>query len=130
MTRPPREQIRLSLTSGQRSAILLLALLGSITWAATRPRQFWFGRRLHPSSARVAAASERIDPNTASVASLRRLPGIGIGRARDIVAWREDHGPGVFRTVGDLDAVHNIGPGTIRGIRPWLALPASNGGGR
>lgn len=69
--------------------------------------------------------SGRINPNSASVASLARLPGIGLTRARAIIALRdslqdrEGRTP-VFRRAEDLAQVKGIGPATIDGIRPWL----------
>jgi competence protein ComEA len=68
---------------------------------------------------------ERINPNEAPVASLARLPGIGLSRARAIVALRSSlhdragHGP-AFRNADDLSQVSGIGPAVIEGIRPWL----------
>ena len=72
---------------------------------------------------RVGMARERIDPNTATVASLRRLPGIGPVTARAIVAFRRRHGPGVFRSAEDLRRVPGIGPVIAERIAPYLSLP-------
>lgn len=60
---------------------------------------------------------ERIDINEADVYDLQRLPGIGEKRARDIAAFREEHGP--FRSVDDLQAVPGIGPGILEGLRDY-----------
>lgn len=60
---------------------------------------------------------ERIDLNTADIYDLRRLPGIGEKRARDIIAWREEHGP--FQTVDELTEISGIGPATLEGLRPY-----------
>ncbi|HON90155.1 MAG TPA: helix-hairpin-helix domain-containing protein [Sedimentisphaerales bacterium] len=67
----------------------------------------------------------RINPNYASAASLARLPGIGLTRARAIIALRErlQREAGLnpaFRTAEDLAQVKGIGPSTIEGIRAWL----------
>jgi DNA uptake protein ComE-like DNA-binding protein len=72
---------------------------------------------------RIARATERIDPNLASVASLRRLPNIGPLRAQKIVQYRQDHPPRPFRTASDLMKIHGIGLGTARMAAPHLALP-------
>ena len=69
-------------------------------------------------AARVAGVHEvRIDPNTASAASLRRLPGIGRKRAYALVAWRQSpqasqpsRAGQVFRSAADLDRVPGLGP--------------------
>ncbi|MFB0553379.1 MAG: ComEA family DNA-binding protein [Phycisphaerae bacterium] len=67
----------------------------------------------------------RINPNYAPVESLVRLPGIGVGRAGAIVAYREnfggkDGGNPVFRDCNDLQKVKGIGPKTVQNISEWL----------
>jgi competence protein ComEA len=57
---------------------------------------------------------DRIDLNSASVAELRRLPGIGSVGARRIVEERELNGP--YRSVGDLVRVAGFGPSRVRGL--------------
>ena len=77
---------------------------------------------------RVEAAAERIDPNTASAASLRRLPGIGPQKARAIVEYRRqqlrDHGESKpFARADDIARVRGIGPGTVEKIEHYLRFP-------
>jgi competence ComEA-like helix-hairpin-helix protein len=66
----------------------------------------------------------RINPNDAPVASLVRLPGIGMARAGAIVAYREFIGKvgnsPAFRNCDDLQKVSGIGPKTVRNISEWL----------
>ena len=62
---------------------------------------------------------EVIDVNTADVYDLQRLPGIGEKRARDIIAYREEHGP--FRTVDGLTEVSGIGPVILENLRAYVA---------
>ena len=57
---------------------------------------------------------DRLDLNTASVAELRPLPGIGPVGAGRIVEERELHGP--YRSVGDLVRVAGFGPERVRGL--------------
>ena len=69
--------------------------------------------------------SARINPNTATVASLARLPGIGLTRASAIVAYRtkirEETGQkGAFTSPADLERIKGIGPHTVKQIAPWL----------
>lgn len=67
--------------------------------------------------------ADTINPNDAPVASLVRLPGIGLTRARAIVTWRQSAAGGersVFRCPEDLQRVPGIGPATVRGMQPWL----------
>jgi len=67
----------------------------------------------------------RINPNDAPLESLVRLPGLGIGRAGAIVAYRENFngkdGEGrAFQNCHDLQKVSGIGPKTIQNISEWL----------
>jgi len=68
-------------------------------------------------------ANERLDPNTAPVAELRRLPGVGPARAEAIVAERSSGGP--FRSLLDMARVPGIGPRTVEALKPHLTF-ASN----
>lgn len=70
--------------------------------------------------ARPLAPGERIDPNTAPEAELDRLPRVGPGQARKIVAWRQAHGP--FRTLADFDSVPGVGASLLAAVTPYLAL--------
>jgi DNA uptake protein ComE-like DNA-binding protein len=65
---------------------------------------------------------ERINPNTASMASLVRLPGIGKGRALDLIAWRNRQPQPAFRSIQDLEAIRGIGPKTVENLAPWLTF--------
>lgn len=65
---------------------------------------------------------ERINPNTASMASLVRLPGIGRARALDIIHFRQTQASdgAVFMNADDLQAIRGIGPKTAEKLSPWL----------
>ena len=68
---------------------------------------------------------EKINPNNAPVASLVRLPGIGISRAEAIVAYREEFNKKsknglAFQSCNDLQKVKGIGPKTVQNISQWL----------
>jgi len=68
---------------------------------------------------------EKINPNDAPVASLVRLPGIGLTRAAAIVAYREsckqaDSKSCPFEDCNDLQKVRGIGPKTVRDMSEWL----------
>lgn len=67
----------------------------------------------------------RINPNNASVASMARLPGIGIAKAEAIVIYRnnshdnnEENQP--YKSADDLQVVKGIGPKTVQNISEWL----------
>jgi len=70
-------------------------------------------------------SGERVNPNDAPVASLMRLPQIGVARARAIIAHRERVGsqaghPPAFREADDLQEIKGIGPAIVEDLRPWL----------
>ena len=67
----------------------------------------------------VVPSRKAIDINTASVAELERLPGIGPELAARVVAHREDHG--AFTSIHGLEAVTGIGPATVKAIQAHLA---------
>lgn len=73
--------------------------------------------------ARPLAPGERIDPNAATEAELDRLPRVGPGQARKIVAWRQSHGP--FRTLADFDSVPGVGATLLAAVAPHLTLAAA-----
>lgn len=62
----------------------------------------------------------RVNLNTASVEELTRLPGIGETKAKDIVAYREEHGH--FRSVEEVQNVPGIGSKTFDKIRPYIVV--------
>lgn len=69
----------------------------------------------------VIELDEKINPNEAQIASLVRLPGIGISRAEAIVAYRNNFSnKSAFRRSDDLQKVKGIGPKTIQNIGQWL----------
>ena len=110
---------------GNVAALLLLcAAFGGALFAAATGRTGRIGDMPPILAARVRVAEEKIDPNTATVASLRRLGGIGPGLSRAIVEYRKSHGPRAFRSADDLRKVRRIGPATVERIAPYLALPA------
>jgi len=96
--------------------IVLCSLLAVyFTAASSRDRDF---------PARIIL-SEKINPNTASVPSLLRLPNIGVIRANAIVAYRRQftqtgRDRRAFENCDDLLKVHGIGPKTAAGISKWL----------
>ncbi len=89
------------------------------------------GRELPVTPERVARVREWIDPNTASVASLRRLPLVGPEKARAIVECRraaEASGRRAFQCREDLATVPGIGPVVLRVAGKDIALPSRQGG--
>jgi competence protein ComEA len=77
-----------------------------------------------PAPALTAAASPvgdgTVNLNTATVAELVRLPGVGPAKAAAIAAFRVKHGP--FRRIDDLDRVKGFGRRLIAKVRHHVAL--------
>ncbi len=73
----------------------------------------------------VPAAEPRpaslVSINHASAAELEALPGIGRVKAREIVAYRELHGP--FATLEQLGSVRGIGPAMLARLGPLVRVP-------
>ncbi|HET6429719.1 MAG TPA: helix-hairpin-helix domain-containing protein [Phycisphaerae bacterium] len=114
--------LALAVLAGAWCAAVALASVGKVA----------LGEPIRVDAGRVARVRERIDPNTATVASLRRVPTIGQAKARAIVAFRARAGGAiVFRRGEDLTAVPGIGPGTVRqaaGALSWPEEPPAAGG--
>jgi competence ComEA-like helix-hairpin-helix protein len=69
--------------------------------------------------------SQTVNPNTAAVESLARLPGIGSAKAGEIVSYRDDFrkenpGQSAFQNIADLQKVKGIGPKTAQNIYKHL----------
>ena len=73
-----------------------------------------------PASTESASSSELIDINTASLAELDSLPGIGPTTAQKIIDYREQNGP--FLTKEDIINVSGIGPGTYERLKDLITV--------
>jgi len=84
------------------------------------------GALLTPGPSVVLAEDDgrRIDINSASVAELATLPGIGEAKAKAIVEYRAAD---PFKTVEDLKKVKGIGEKTLEALRPDLTVGAGIG---
>ncbi|MDX9953543.1 MAG: ComEA family DNA-binding protein [Anaerolineae bacterium] len=71
-------------------------------------------------SASPASPVSLINLNTATLADLLTLPGIGEIRAQAILAYRAEHGP--FVHVEDLQNVEGIGPTTYERLTPYITV--------
>jgi competence ComEA-like helix-hairpin-helix protein len=85
---------------------------------------YWIACLSAPGYAGDIAADDRINPNTATVGSLVRLPGIGPKRAADVVEYRQSVGAGniAFERPGDLEEIKGIGEKTVESIGPYLTF--------
>ena len=75
-----------------------------------------------PAAAPKAGASEArpVDINTADMAALESVPGIGKSLSQRIIAFREKNGP--FQSVDDLLKVQGVGEKSIQKLRPYLTV--------
>jgi len=64
-----------------------------------------------------------VDVNTADVAALRAIPGVGEKRAAAIVAYRDEHGP--FRRVSDLGRVPGLGDDDVEALAGFVVVPGA-----
>lgn len=69
----------------------------------------------------------RMNPNDATIASLIRLPGIGLLRAQAIVEYRDifkqkNGDTPAFKSLSDLQTIKGIGPKTVQNIAQWLTF--------
>ncbi|WP_071045825.1 ComEA family DNA-binding protein [Microbacterium sp. UBA3394] len=73
-----------------------------------------------PATGSASGGAGPIDLNTADVAALETLPGIGPTLGGRIVAWREENGR--FTSVDDLLAVPGIGEKLLAGMRDLIVV--------
>jgi competence protein ComEA len=71
-------------------------------------------------AASTELAVEKIDVNTADVAELSGLPGIGPKIAERIDAYRQANGP--FKSIDDLMEVKGIGPAKFEKLKSLITV--------
>ncbi len=110
--------------------IVVCAVASGVLALAAMSRPCDLGESIGAWPDRRDAAREWIDPNTASAASLQRIPGVGPKTAQEIIAYarkvREAGGEKTqpFTTWRDLDRVPGIGLATARRAAPYMRFPA------
>lgn len=65
-------------------------------------------------------SSGKVNINTATLADLQTLSGIGESKASKIIAYREDNGP--FKSVDELTNVSGIGEKTLESIKDMICV--------
>jgi len=76
--------------------------------------------KLYVPSKDEAKQVQKVDLNKAETWLLQALPGIGEGKARMIVAYREKNGP--LRSVDDLLKIEGFGESIVDKIRPFATV--------
>jgi hypothetical protein len=84
-----------------------------------------------PRGPRFDEVADRIDPNTADLATLSALPMIGERRAQDIIDYRErrlarEPGRTVFTRPEDLLRIKGFGQASVENLRPYLMFPPAS----
>ena len=97
-------------------------LLGLVVMFLGVPCGSWaFALQSQGKAATPQAAT--IDINKATASDLQKLPGIGPSLAKQIVAYREKHGP--FTRSEDLMAIKGIGLKKWKEIKPLVRVSVS-----
>jgi DNA uptake protein ComE-like DNA-binding protein len=70
------------------------------------------------------AVCDSVNPNSAPLESMVRLPGVGPATAISIIEYRKDtpDDKEAFTRPADLQGIKGIGPKTVEKIEPWLSF--------
>ncbi len=82
---------------------------------------------VHRRSLTPRAVTFQVDINRADWPELAALPEVGESLAREIIAYRKQHGP--FCCLAELAMINGIGTMTLQRISPYVPLPHDRGSG-
>ena len=112
------------------TVLLLLCTVGFYLWRNDRGGSLYIHTLDHTPTIgttndhtpTITTASDHtlVDINTASMAELMTLPGIGQTLATRIIDYRTTHGP--FQSVADLLNVQGIGAGKLEAILDFITI--------
>lgn len=71
-------------------------------------------------STRKESINPKINLNTATIAQLNQIPGVGPATAKEIYSWREKNGH--FKKIEDLLQIPRIGEKTLEKLRPYILI--------
>ena len=77
------------------------------------------------SASSTPAASATLNINTATLADLQKLPGVGAATAERIIEYRQKNGP--FKKIEEVMNVQGIGEKVFLTLRPQLTVGAPDG---
>jgi competence protein ComEA len=80
----------------------------------------FFSVASHSALAQKNPPKQPVNINTATIAQLETLPGIGPTTAKSIVNFREKSGP--FQSVEDLLAIKGISKTKLEKLRPYVTI--------
>jgi hypothetical protein len=128
---PEDQQPAWTWTLGQRRALLVL-LVGLIIYLGVRltMHRAYVPDPPPPRGPRYDEVVDKIDPNSADVATLAALPMIGEKKAQQIVDFREKRraqNPNrtVFRSEDDFLLIKGFGAASVETMRPYLIFPST-----
>lgn len=101
--------------SRHNALALALSIVTSLGVAGTV-----FAQEKAPQASKAAASAATLNINTASVADLQKLPGIGAATAARIVEYREKNGP--FKKTEELMNVRGIGEKSFLKLKPLVTI--------
>lgn len=79
------------------------------------------GQQSHPvEETEKDGQEEKINLNTADLAQLQQIPGIGNVKAQEIIRYREEKGS--FQKIEELQEITGIGAKTVEQIRNWVTV--------
>ncbi|STP30012.1 competence protein ComEA [Enterococcus durans] len=79
------------------------------------------GQQSHPvEETEKNGQEEKINLNTADLAKLQQIPGIGKVKAQEIIRYREEKGS--FQKLEELQEITGIGAKTVEQLRNWVTV--------
>ena len=79
------------------------------------------GQQSHPvEETEKDSQEEKINLNTADLAQLQQIPGIGNVKAQEIIRYREEKGS--FQKIEELQEITGIGAKTVEQLRNWVTV--------
>ncbi len=118
-------------TAAQRVVLagFVLLLAGFLGFRLSWDRQH-VPRPQRDEGQRAAEVLDRVDPNSADLATLSLVPGLGEKRAREIVAYRDEFhrtrpNEVAFEKQEDLLKVSGIGVSMVENLAPYLMFPTT-----